>query len=68
MEYFAGLDVSMEHTHIRVVDREGIVIHEASAWSSPAAIAAELSKVSACRRVVFDPSSTLAPCGSGLSY
>ena len=41
----SGLDVSMEYTHICVVDQEGIVVHEASTWSSPAAIAAELSKV-----------------------
>ena len=29
MEYFAGLDVSMEETHVCVVDREGAVVHEA---------------------------------------
>ena len=29
MEYFAGLDVSMEETHVCVVDRDGAVIHEA---------------------------------------
>ena len=28
MEYFAGLDVSMEETHVCVVDRDGAVIHE----------------------------------------
>ena len=28
MDYFAGLDVSMEETHVCVVDREGAVIHE----------------------------------------
>ena len=27
MEYFAGLDVSMEETHVCVVDRDGTVIH-----------------------------------------
>ena len=30
MEYFAGLDVSMEETHICVVDRDGVVMHEAT--------------------------------------
>jgi hypothetical protein len=28
MEYFAGLDVSMEETHVIVVDRDGMVILE----------------------------------------
>ena len=29
MEYFAGLDVSMEETHVCVVDRDGKIILEA---------------------------------------
>jgi predicted NBD/HSP70 family sugar kinase len=29
MKYFAGLDVSMEDTHVSVVDRDGKVILEA---------------------------------------
>lgn len=28
MEYFAGLDVSMEETHICILDREGVLIRE----------------------------------------
>jgi transposase len=32
MEYFAGLDISMEETHVRVVDCEGIVVHEQPVW------------------------------------
>ena len=28
MEYFAGLDVSMEETHVCVVDRDGKIILE----------------------------------------
>jgi two-component system CheB/CheR fusion protein len=36
MEYFAGLDVSMEETHVCVLDREGAVIHEDKAASTPA--------------------------------
>jgi hypothetical protein len=28
MDYFAGLDVSMEETHVCVVDRDGVVVHE----------------------------------------
>ena len=29
MDYFAGLDISMEETHVCVVDRDGTVVHEA---------------------------------------
>jgi hypothetical protein len=28
MDYYAGLDVSMEETHICIVDRDGGVVHE----------------------------------------
>ena len=54
MEYFAGLDVSMEETHICIVDRDGVVIHEAKASSTPADIEAALSRAPACQRVVFE--------------
>lgn len=54
MEYFAGLDVSMEATHVCVVDRDGTVIHQAKVPSTPADIAQELAKAPACRRVVFE--------------
>ena len=54
MEYFAGLDVSMEETHICVVDRDGVVMHEAIATSTPEAIKAALAKAPACRQVVFE--------------
>jgi transposase len=54
MDYFAGLDVSMEETHVCVLDREGAVIHEGKATSTPAAIADELAKAPSCRRVVFE--------------
>ena len=36
MDYFAGLDVSMEETHVCVVDRDGAVIHEVKVPSTPA--------------------------------
>ncbi len=36
MNYYAGLDVSLERTHICVLDRNGTVILEASAASTPA--------------------------------
>jgi transposase len=54
MEYFAGLDVSMEETHICVVDRDGEVICETKVPSIPADIKAALSGAPACRRVVFE--------------
>ena len=54
MEYFAGLDISMKETHICVVDRDGKVVYEAKAFTSPAAIAAELAKAPAAQRVVFE--------------
>ena len=54
MEYFAGLDVSMKETHICVVDRDGGVAVEATAPTSPAAIAAELAKAPAIKRIVFE--------------
>jgi transposase len=54
MEYFAGLDVSMEETHLCVVDRDGVVIHQAKAVSTPEAIATALNAAPACRRVVFE--------------
>ena len=44
MEYFAGLDVSMEETHVCVVTRNGTVIHEAKVPSMPASIAAALAR------------------------
>ena len=54
MEYFAGLDISMEETHVCVVDREGTVVHEAKTASTPEAIAASLAEAPACRRIVFE--------------
>ena len=54
MEFFAGLDVSMEETHVCVVNRDGAVIHEAKVPSTPADIEAALASAPACRRVVFE--------------
>ena len=54
MDYFAGLDVSMEETHVCVVDRDGLVIHEAKVPSTPADIKAALARAPACRQVVFE--------------
>ena len=45
MDYFAGLDISMDETHVCVLDREGVVVYESKSQSTAAAIAVELWKV-----------------------
>ena len=54
MEYFAGLDVSMEETHVSVVDRDGKVILEARTPTAPKTIAAALAKGPAVERALFE--------------
>ena len=54
MAYFAGLDVSLEETHICVVDRDGAVVFEDKAKSTPKAIAAVLARAPASERIVFE--------------
>src|ERR1700741_1930735 len=54
MDYFAGLDISMDETHICVVDREGVVVYESKTASTAQAIADELAKAPRCRRIVFE--------------
>src|SRR5215469_13207340 len=54
MDYFAGLDVSMDETHVCVVDRDGEMICKAKVASTPADIAAELAKLPSCRRILFE--------------
>src|SRR5437899_10481180 len=54
MEYFAGLDVSMEETHVCVVDRDGKIILEASTPTAPKTIAAALAKGPPVERVLFE--------------
>ena len=50
MDYFASLDISMDETHVCVLDREGVVVHESKAASTAEAIADELSKAPRSRR------------------
>ena len=50
MPYFAGLDLSMETTHVCVVDADGKRVFEAAVESHPAAIAAALSDAVAANR------------------
>ncbi len=45
MEYFAGLDISMDETHICVIDREGAVVYESKTISMAEAIAVHVSCV-----------------------
>lgn len=54
MEYFAGLDVSMDQTHVCVLDRDGAVVHEARVATASETIAEELTRAPACRRIVFE--------------
>jgi transposase len=54
MEYFAGLDVSMEETHICILDREGLLIREGKASSTPKAIAVFLADGPICTKVVIE--------------
>ena len=54
MEYFAGLDVSMEETHICILNREGELIREGKASSTPKAITAFLAEGPLCTKVVFE--------------
>jgi transposase len=54
MEYFAGLDISMDETHICTLDREGVAVRESKTASTAEAIAVELAKAPSCRRIVFE--------------
>ena len=54
MDYFAGLDISMDETHVCVLDREGMVVRESKAELTAQAVANELAKAPSCRRIVFD--------------
>ena len=54
MDYFAGLDISMDETHICVVDRDGAVAYEGKSASTAEAISDKLSKAPNCHRIVFE--------------
>jgi Transposase len=54
MDYFAGLDISMDETHVCVLDREGAVVRESKTASTADTIAGELAKAPSCRRIVFE--------------
>ena len=54
MDYFAGLDISMDETHICVVDRDGAVVYEGRSASPAEAIADKLSEAPSCHRIVLE--------------
>lgn len=54
MDYFAGLDVSLEETHICVLDQHGAIVLETKASSTPEALARALRTGPTCRGVVFE--------------
>src|ERR1700751_1946544 len=60
MDYFAGLDISMDETHVCVVHRESEVVYESKTASRAQAIADELAKAPSCHRIVFE-TGRLAP-------
>jgi hypothetical protein len=62
MDYFAGLDISMDETHVCVLDREGVVVYESKTESTAEAIAGELSKAPSCHRVVFETGELRRSC------
>jgi hypothetical protein len=63
MDYFAGLDISMDKTHVCVLDREGVVIRESrpsrqrrrssTNWPKRRVAVASCSKLGAWRRSCF---------------
>jgi hypothetical protein len=55
MDYFAGLDVSMVETHVCVIDRDGLVIHEVKVPSTPADIKAALARAPAVDKLCSKP-------------
>ena len=54
MSYFAGVDVSVEETHVCVIDRDGKVILEARTPTAPKTIATAFAKGPVVERVLFE--------------
>jgi hypothetical protein len=60
MDYFAGLDISMDETHVCVLDREGVVVRESKTastaeanWRMRQLVVASCSRPDAWRRSFF---------------
>ena len=67
MDYFAGLDISMDETHVSVVDCDGAVVCEGKSASTADPIADELSKAPTCCRIVFETGRMAPTLFQGLS-
>jgi transposase len=61
------LDISMDETHVCVVDRENEVVRESKTASMAQAIADELAKAPSCRRIVFETGRMVPILFHGLS-
>ena len=68
MDYFAGLDISMDETHICILDREGAVVYQGRSASMAEAIAHELVKAPSCRRILFETGRMAPILFHGLSH
>ena len=64
MEYFAGLDISMEETHVCVVDRDGAVVHQGKVPSTPAELEEELAKAQRAAASSSRPAGWLRCCST----
>jgi transposase len=53
MDYFAGLDISMDETHVCVLDREGVLVYE-SGRRRQRRSPSNWPKAPSCRRIVFE--------------
>ena len=58
MDDLAGLDISMDETHVCVVDRDGAVVYEGKSASMAEAIADELATPLNARWIVFETGRT----------
>ena len=65
MDYFAGLDISMDETHICVVDRDGAVVYEGKSASTAEAIADKLSEAPGCHGSSSRPDAWRRSCSMG---
>ena len=61
MDYFAGLDISMDETHICVLDREGAVVYVGKSASMAEAIADDPSRIRRSRDIGAYPSTPAVP-------
>lgn len=68
MEYYCGIDVSLEQSSVCVVDAEGLIVQEATVASDPDALIAWLSDLESAAfqdRLGGRPAVTVAVCRPG---